>query len=354
MSWFLNTQNEDLSGLVLGDPKSSEVGNNEVLVNLRAASLNYRELAIAKGMYGLVAPSGVVPGSDGAGVVLKVGGKVTSLKPGDKVVTHMLPRDFPKGSLSPIDDTTLPTMAHVCGGLGHEMDGTLTSHGVFPETCLVKFEGALSFEQAATLTCSGLTAWNALTGLEGKKVKKGDWVLVQASGGVSVASLQFAIASGATVVATTSTAEKAAKLKGLGASHIANYRETPAWGAAAKQLTPDGRGFDIVVDVAGDATLSESLQAVRLDGLVVVAGMVGGGTQPTPLKGVLGAICVVRGIVLGTRAMMREMVEFVEDKGIEPALDEVVFGLGEVKEAYRRLEEQKHFSKIMIQIPSDA
>jgi NADPH:quinone reductase-like Zn-dependent oxidoreductase len=263
----------------------------------------------------------------------------------------MLPQKFEDASLGDIDDLALPSYGHISGGLGQDLDGTLTTHGVFQESCLVKLEGELGYEEAATLTCSGLTAWNALMGLEGRKVKAGDWVLVQGSGGVSVAALQFAVAAGATVVATTSSEEKGARLRELGASHIVNYRQVREWGSAAKQLTPSSRGFDFVVDVGGDATLPQALQAVRIDGLVSVIGMVGGRQEPVPLLSALQMACIVRGVLLGTRRMMADMIAFVAEKGVRPALDTEVFSLGEAKSAYQRLEEQKHFSKVVVRIP---
>jgi NADPH:quinone reductase-like Zn-dependent oxidoreductase len=169
---------------------------------------------------------------------------------------------------------------------------------------------------------------------------------------VSVAALQFAVAVGAIVVATTSSEEKGLRLKALGASHIVNYRQTPSWGAVAKELTPSGRGFDIIVDVGGNATLSQSVAAVRRNGVMTVIGMIGeADAEPTPMMAVLFVACVVRGILLGSRAMMRSMVKFVEDNKIKLALDDEVFALADLKDAFKRLEEQKHFSKVVIQIP---
>ncbi|KAK3948341.1 zinc-type alcohol dehydrogenase-like protein-like protein [Pseudoneurospora amorphoporcata] len=351
-SWIIASQKDDLTGLAFKNVANTrELGPHDVRVELRAASLNYRDLMIAKGALGLKSKPNAIPGSDGAGIVTQVGAQVQSLKPGDRVVTHMLPRHFEDASLSEIDDLALPHMGHISAGLGQNLDGTLATHGVFPESCLCKLPGDLSFEEAATLTCSGITAWNALMGLEGKKVRAGDWVLVQGSGGVSVAALQFAVAAGAVVVATTSSEEKGARLRALGASHVINYRQLPEWGAAAKKLTPGGHGFDIVVDVGGDATLGQALQAVRIDGLVVVAGIIGGSSEAVPLMSVLSTLCVVRGVVLGTRQMMADMIAFAAEKGVKPALDTEVFSLAEAKAAFKRLEEQKHFSKVVIRIP---
>lgn len=297
------------------------------------------------------APKDTIAASDGAGVVLKAGSDVTSLQPGDRVVAHMCPEAYPDSSPITLGEDNLPTMGHIIAGLGQSLNGTLTTHGVFTETCLVKFGGKMSFAEAATLSCSGITAWNSLFGLKGKEVKKSDWVLVQGSGGVSVNALQFAHAVGANVVATTSNEEKGKRLKELGASHIINYRTTPDWAVHSKALTPDGRGFDIIVDVGGNATLSQSLQAVRTDGVIQVAGMVGWQADSVPLLGLMGTNAVARGVLLGTRRMMREMVSFVEGKGVRMAVDEEEFGFEGAKEALAKVEAQKHFAKVIVNIP---
>ncbi|KAL2202333.1 zinc-binding oxidoreductase, partial [Sarocladium strictum] len=347
--WSVTAQKEDLSGLELQTkPLPEELGPDEVLVELRAASLNYRDIVIAKGLMGLKSIPDLVPGSDGAGVVLRTGTAVKALSPGDRVVTHMVPET--SGQLSPLNDDTLPSTPHICAGLGQGLHGTLTTHGVLKESCLAKFGENLTFEEAATLTCSGITAWNAVMGLQSKAVKKDDWVLVQGTGGVSIAALQFALAAGANAIATTSSAQKAERLRALGAHHVINYREVPEWGAAAKKLTPDGRGVDIVVDVGGNATLGQSLAAIRIDGLVVIAGLLGKTDKDQSIMSLLGNICMARGILLGSRNMMRDMIAFIEKHAIKPALDDKVFKLEEVNEAYKRLEAQQHFSKIVIRI----
>lgn len=275
-----------------------------------------------------------------------MGSSVTAFKPGDRVVAHLSPRVAEKAG-----DDAPSGFADISEGLGQAVDGTLRSAGVFPETALVHAPASLDWAEAATLTCSGLTAWNALFGIRGRELRAGDWVLVQGTGGVSVAALQFAAAAGATVVATTSTEEKAARLRGLGAKHTINYRTNPdGWGVEARNLTPEGRGFDFVVDIAGNATLAQSLAAIRTDGIIAVVGMAGGDATPVPMMGALAHACTVRGLLLGSRRQFQDMVRFVDEKRVVPALDDVVFGLHEVKEAYKRLQEQKHFSKVVIKI----
>jgi NADPH:quinone reductase-like Zn-dependent oxidoreductase len=238
--------------------------------------------------------------------------------------------------------------------LGQGVDGTLRSKGVFYETGLVHAPSSLDWLPASTLTVTWTTAWNALFGLEGKKAGPGTWVLVQGTGGVSIATLQLARAVGATVVATTSTEEKAARLKALGAKHTVNYRTNPdGWGQEARSLTPEGRGFDIIIDIGGYQTLPQSLAAVRVDGVLMVVGGVGEDAEPVPLFLALVHTCIVRGILGGTRAQFREVVRFIDEKGIKPAIDDVVFELKDAKDAYRRLKEKKHFSKVVIRIDHD-
>ncbi|KAI6785504.1 Zinc-type alcohol dehydrogenase-like protein -like protein [Emericellopsis cladophorae] len=329
-AWVVDTQTEDLSGLVLKDlPLPESIGQNEVLVEIKAASINYRDV-----------------------VMVKLGSSVNGLTQGDTVVTHLVPENFPSEELYALDDDTLPLMAHITAGLGGALNGTLTTHAILPASCLVKFDNrALSFKEAATLSCSGITAWNALMGLPGRQVKKDDWVLVQGSGGVSVAALQFAVAVGANVVATTGgTGEKEERLRQLGAKHVINYRATPEWGAEARKLTPGGRGFDVIVDVGGHSTLSQTMKANKVDGLVVLAGMLGQSDDPVPLMSILLNPCTTRGIILGTRNMMRDMVEFVGEKQIKMATDAQSLTLNGLKDALARMEAHKHFAKIIVQV----
>lgn len=226
---------------------------------------------------------------------------------------------------------------------------------MFHESALVRMPQGLSFVQASTLSCAGLTAWNALYGLrraaaaaaasgDGKEI-----VLVQGTGGVSIMAMQFALAAGATVIATTSSAEKMQRLQSLGAHHVINYREDANWGETAKKLTPGGRGVDVVVDVAGPATLEQSLKAVRPDGLISITGLLGAGDPPSMLA-CLAHGCVARGVLLGTKAQFEEMNAFVGEKGVKPLVDERVFEFHEVKEAYEYLMGQKHFSSVCIRM----
>lgn len=239
-----------------------KLGENDVLVQFHGASLNYRDLIIPKGKYGFPQRDGVIPGSDGAGDVVEVGSKVTRFKKGDKVATL-----FNQGHIGhSLDQQTVAT------GLGGVLDGTLRQYGSFNENGLMKMPKNLNYLEASTLCCAGLTAWNALYGLEGKPLKAGEYVLTQGTGGVSIFAVQFAKAAGAKVIATTSSAEKAETLKKLGADHVINYKEDPNWGETAKKFTPNGRGVEHVVEVGGPTTMKQSLAAIRIDGVISIIG----------------------------------------------------------------------------------
>ncbi|ETS79388.1 hypothetical protein PFICI_09241 [Pestalotiopsis fici W106-1] len=348
--WILNSQDgfeKSLEYQHVEIPKQSDLKPNEVLVKLYAASLNYRELIIAGplGVNGPIKPP-IVPGCDGAGVVEAVGSSVQDFQPGDRVVTQFAPNVAESRG-----DDAPSTMEDVPFMLGQGTDGTLRSHGVFSEKALVLAPKSLDWIAAATLTCTWTTAWNSLFGVKGSEVGSDTWVLVQGTGGVSVATLQLAVAAGANVVATTSTEEKAARLRSLGAAHTVNYRTNPEnWGLEARKLTPGGKGFDTVIDVGGNETLGQSLASVRPDGTVMIVGQVGDNVDMVPLHAALFHTCVVRGVLGGNRAQFRELVQFIDNKKIKPVVDDAIFELAEAKDAYRRLKEKKHFSKIVIRV----
>ncbi|KAI0487787.1 putative zinc-containing alcohol dehydrogenase [Xylaria cf. heliscus] len=349
--WILNSQKGFENSLEyqnnLPVPSASDLGPKEVLVRMFGASLNFRDLIIATPgtIVGPIQPP-LVPACDGAGIVEATGSSVRDFQPGDRVVTYMVPKLVEaKGDDAPA------TMVDVAAMLGSGSPGTLRSHAIFPEAALVPAPKSLDWLPASTLTCTWTTAWNALFGLKGNQVGPDSWVLIQGTGGVSIAVLQLAIAAGAKVVGTTSTDERAARLTALGAAHTVNYRSNPEWGVEARKHTPDGRGFDFVVDVGGNQTLPQSLAAVRADGIVMVIGGVGDQTAETvPMFTAALHACIVRGILASSRAQFYDLVRYIDEKGIQPAVDDVVFELAEAKDAYRRLSEKKHFSKVLIRI----
>jgi NADPH:quinone reductase-like Zn-dependent oxidoreductase len=192
----------------------------------------------------------------------------------------------------------------------------------------------LNFLEGSTLSCAALTAWNALYGLESRALKPGQTVLTQGTGGVSIFALQFA---------------KAAKK--YGADHVINYKETPNWGEEAAKLTPGGAGVQHVVEVGGPTTMAQSLKAVAIDGVISIIGFIGGmeKNQPTFLD-CLNNICTVRGILVGSRLQMEDMCAAIESNDLHPIVDEKVFSLGELKEAYQYMWEQKHFGKLTVKV----
>ncbi|KAF2164769.1 hypothetical protein M409DRAFT_67521 [Zasmidium cellare ATCC 36951] len=325
--------------LKLQDDPVPEVGDKDVLVRFHGSSLNYRDLVIPKGMYPFAQRDGVVPASDGAGTVEQVGKNVTRFKKGDKVITL-----FNQGHIAgSLDEHS------VMGGVGGAVDGCLRQYGEYDEQGLVTMPSNLNFLEASTLTCAGLTAWNALYGL--KTLLPGDWVLTQGTGGVSIFAVQFAKAAGARVIATTSSASKGEKLKQLGADHVLNYKEDTNWGETAKKLT-GGRGVQHVVEVGGPNTMAQSLKAIAFDGVISIIGFIGGAKgeqQPTFLE-TLTNICTVRGLLVGSRHQFEEMNRAIEANNIKPVIDAKVWKLDQVKEAYQYMWDQKHFAKVCIEI----
>lgn len=277
---------------------------------------------------------------------MAVGASVQEFQLGDRVITYVAPKVVESSG-----DSAIAGMVDAPAMLGQGTDGTLRSFGIFSEKALVHAPVSLDWLPAATITCTWATAWNTLFGVEGRKAGPGSWVLVQGTGGASIATLQLAIAAGATVVATTSTGEKEARLKELGAAHTINYRShANSWGQKARSLTPGGRGFDIVVDIGGYQTLPQSLAAVRLEGVLTLVGAVGENAEPVPLLEVFMHTCMVRGVLCGSRTQLKQVVQYIDEKGIKPAVDDIVFELAEAKDAYKRLNDKKHFSKVVIRI----
>jgi len=337
-SWFVAGQ-KGFDSLEFKDAPVPELGDKDVLVKFRASSLNYRDLVIPLGKYPFGVTDNVVPASDGAGIVERVGKNVTRFKQGDKVVAL-----FNQGHLGgSLDNKSVAT------GLGGTIDGCLREYGAFDENGLVAKPENIDFRQAATLTCAGLTAWNALYGL--KPLLPGDYVLTQGTGGVSIFAVQFAKAAGAKVIATTSSETKAQRLKELGADHVLNYKEDANWGETAKKIT-GGRGVQHILEVGGPTTMTQSFKAIGFDGIITVIGFLGGvkgEKQPTFLEP-LNHGCIVRGLLVGSRLQFEEMNRAIEANNIQPLVDEKVFKLAEAKEAYQYMWDQKHFGKLTIDI----
>ncbi len=283
------------------DKPEPKPGPGEIVVAMAAASLNYRDLLTVIG-FGGGFPLPLIPFSDGAGVVSKVGDGVTRVAVGDKVC----PLFFQSWLSGPV------TAESRFRPLGGPLDGVLQQHMLLDAEGVSKFPEHLSFEEAATLPCAGLTAWRAVT-VEAP-VGPGDTVLVQGTGGVSIFALQFAKARGANVIATSSSDEKLARAKALGADHLINYKTTPDWGRAARELT-GGRGVDVVVEVGGENTLNQSFDAARVGGHVVVIGVLGGFSSPVIIPVIFGKNLHIHGISVGSREQFDDMAAFISRSG---------------------------------------
>lgn len=325
-----------LDGLELHDEPVPSPQRGELLLRIRAVSLNYRDIAIPLGRYVRDSKSGLVPCSDAAAEVVEVGEGVDDYRPGDRVISLFSPRWF---------GGPLPATAN-SDSYGSGQDGWLTEYKVVSRESVVAIPATLSDEQAATLPCAGVTAWNALGGPA--PIRPGHTVLTLGSGGVSVFALQLAKLLGARVVATTSSDHKAQTLTALGADEVINYRDDPKWGEQVRTLT-DGRGVDRVVEVGGPATIDQSLRAVAIGGEVTLIGFLsdeGPGIDYFLLKN-SGAI--TRSITVGDRTDSQELVRAVAATGLEPVIDDI-FEFADAKAAFDRLREGKHLGKLVIRV----
>ncbi|MGD8339137.1 MAG: NAD(P)-dependent alcohol dehydrogenase [Gammaproteobacteria bacterium] len=317
-----------LEGLVATERPKPEPGPTEVLVRMHAASLNFRDIAIVRGKYiGGPVTRDTIPLSDGAGVVEAVGNSVTGFESGDRVTATF----FQGGPMQT---------------LGSPLDGALAEYAVFDQSGLLKLPDELSLEQAATLPCAGVTAFNAL--FEGKRLRPGDTVLTLGTGGVSITALQLAKAAGARVIITSSSNEKLEKARALGADITINYREQPEWAAAVQEAT-GGQGADHVIELGGVGTLPQSYQSVGYEGEIKLIGVMtlpDGDLSPYPL---MFKSASLRGIFVGRRHLFVDLLKAVAQNGIEPVIDKV-FSFDEAVAAYEYMASAKHFGKIVIRI----
>lgn len=308
-------------------------GPGEVLVRIRATSLNYRDLIIAKGGLGKREKS-LIPLSDGAGEVAEIGSGVTRVRAGDRVAPI-----FTQTWLGGDIGRNLPS------ALGGDIDGVLAEYVVLNQDGIVPFPDHLTFEEAATLPCAAVTAWQAL--VTAGQLKAGDTVLVMGTGGVSIFALQFARMTGARVIATSSSDAKLARLRELGAAEVINYRSTPQWGKRAFELT--AHGVDHVIEVGGAGTLVNSFEAVRLGGRISLIGLLTGfGGEFNPLAVLFKSVCF-QGIRVGSREMFEAMNRAISAAQLRPVIDRT-FPFAEAPEAYRYLESGAHFGKVCIRI----
>jgi len=325
-----------LDGLVLRQHQTPRPGSNEVLLRVHAVSLNYRELMILQqGRYPLPVKPDVVGMCDGAGEVVKLGTEVTRAQLGDRVIASIFPRW--------IDG---PFALARAAQLGGSMDGMLTEYAVLHEDALVAIPAHLSYEEAATLPCAAVTAWNALTG--GMRLKAGDDVLTLGSGGVSLFALQFAKAFGARVIATTSNDSKATRLRELGADEVVNYHSAPDWSAEVRRLS-GGTGVQHVVEIGGGSTLPHSLKAVAMGGEIGFVGTVAGGTSLIDANAVFASGATLRVVAAGSRAQLDSVTRAITVNGLRPVIDRV-FEFNEAPAALAYYGEGRSFGKIVIKV----
>ncbi len=325
-----------IDNLRVAERPTSEPGAGQVLVKMKAASLNYRDLATVLGGFGSLYKLPLVPLSDACGEVAAVGPGVTRVKVGDRVATLFFQK-WLAGELTPEGQAS---------ALGGSLDGMWRDHALLSEQGVSKAPTHLSDAEVATLPCAGLTAWRALV-VEGG-VKPGETVVVQGTGGVSIFALQFAKAAGAEVIVTSSSDEKLARARGLGADHLVNYKKTLEWSKAVREIT-GGRGADHVVEVGGAGTLEQSLQSIRIGGHVSIIGVLAGPVKDLQIRWIMGPNAKVKGITVGSREHFETMCRAIALHGIKPVIDKT-FAFGAAKEAFNHMAGQSHFGKITIDL----
>lgn len=323
-----------LDGLKQVELATPEPGPGEVLVDLKAASLNFRDLMMVKGLYDPNLKLPFTPLSDGAGIVSKLGPGTTGFQVGDRVAGSFF-QTWISGAYG---------WEKARGTLGGPLPGTLAQQIVLKADAAVRIPDALSFEDAATLPCAAVTAWNALFAVN--PIQPGDTVLVQGTGGVSIFALQFAKAAGARVVVTSSSDEKLARALELGAWQGINYRDEPNWGKKARELTG---GVDCVVEVGGAGTLSQSLEAVGFGGRIQIIGVLSGIAAQIPTTTLLRKAVQMRGIFVGSAEMFQQMNRMIEANGIAPVISHT-FDFHEAPDALKLMESAGHFGKVVVRI----
>ncbi|HSG89312.1 MAG TPA: NAD(P)-dependent alcohol dehydrogenase [Pseudomonadales bacterium] len=323
-----------LDKLAGADIEERPPGPGEIQVRVEASSLNFHDYAVVAGM--LPVAEGRIPMSDGAGTVTAVGEGVTEFAAGDTVLSCFFPNWQDGG----------PQLNKLVGVPGDHADGFAAQSVTMPATAFTRMPKGYSAAQAATLTCAALTAWRGL--MVEAQIKPGDVVLTQGTGGVSLFALQFAKAAGCTVISTSSSDDKLARLEAMGADALINYRDTPKWGKRAAEIT-QGRGVDVVVEIGGAGTLPQSIEAVRIGGHISLIGVLAGFSGEVPTAALFGKNAELKGITVGSRAQQVDMIAAIEANGIEPVIDST-FPLADLADAFRHQESQKHFGKICVEL----
>jgi NADPH:quinone reductase-like Zn-dependent oxidoreductase len=323
-----------IDSLEFVEKPTPQPGPGEVLVAMHAISLNYRDLLVVKGKYNPRMKLPRIPCSDGAGVVVAVGEGVTSWKAGDRVMGIFM-QNWQEGKL---------TAAKAKGALGGDVDGMLADHVVLKESGLVSIPAHLSFQEAATLPCAAVTAWNALAAGD---LEPGATVLVQGTGGVSIFALQFARLRGLRVLGISSSDQKLERAKTLGLDAGLNYKIDTEWDRWVLDQT-DGEGVDLVVEVGGAGTLPRSLKAVKVGGTIAQIGVLTEASDPIPIPLILHKVVRIQGIYVGSRADFLDMNRAVSLGELRPVGEE--FHWAQTAEVFARMEEASHFGKMVLSV----
>jgi len=330
-----------IDGLQCVDYPTRDLGLGEVRIRMHAVSLNYRDLMVASGDYLVSVDDPIVPCSDGAGEVLAVGPGVTRVQVGDRVAGSFFPH-WIDGAPSP-DKISL--------GLGGNVDGMLAEEVILHEDALAIIPPGLNFIEAATMPCAGVTAWNAIF-VSSNHVKPGDTVLLLGTGGVSILGLQLARAAGLRTIVTSSSDDKLARARQLGAHHTINYAAIPEWHEEVLHHT-GGHGAAVVLEVGGQGTVNRSVSAAAMGGTIAVIGGVSGfGGEVNPATLLHSAKRLV-GIYVGSRTMLEDVMRFADVSGVKPVVDRV-FSFGQAQEAYRYMASGAHFGKVVIDVTDPA
>ncbi len=325
-----------LGNLQMTDRPDPEPGPGEVLLRMRAASLNYRDLLTVEGKYNPRQPLPLIPCSDGVGRVEALGPGVTRVAVGDRV-SPIFAQRWMSGE---------PTQDKLRSTLGGPLDGTLAEWMVVDQEGLVRVPEHLTDEEAASLPCAAVTAWSAL--VTHGSVTAGDTVLILGTGGVAMFALQFARLLGARIIVTSSSDEKLERARELGAWQGINYARDPAWGKTVRKLT-DGHGVDHIVEVAGAGTLEQSLRAIRFGGDISLIGVLAGGASRLDIIPILMQQVRVQGILVGHRESFEAMNRAIAAHEMRPVVDSV-YALDRVREAFDHMAEGRHLGKICIRI----
>jgi NADPH:quinone reductase-like Zn-dependent oxidoreductase len=324
-----------LDAVRLVDRPMPRLSAGEVLIRIRAVSLNYRDLLVIRGVW---RPSGPrIPVSDGVGEVVALGEGVAGFQLGERVAGTFLP--------GWLDGDLTPEKLQLASPGGSSADGMMAEYVALSQDALVRVPTHLSDEEAATLPLAGVTAWNAVVRQE---IKAGDSVLVQGTGGVSLFALQFARMLGARVIATSSSDEKLRAAGTLGADGLVNYRTTPGWSATVLDLT-GGRGVDHVVEVVGGENLNESLKALRFGGSIAFVGQMGGMSAPVDTFAFVEKLVRLRGVYVGSREMFEEMSASISAHQLRPVVDRI-YDFEDFPEALRQLQAGAMFGKLCVRV----